>query len=478
MLQRPHILLFVFSMLSLTSMWGQRIAISDEVQLRNDISYDILGRYDDRILLFRDKANKQEIQFFDDQMRFRNSKELELEDRRVIMLGVTRHPEFFSLIYYYRRKNNLYIAVQQFDGKAQPIDTVHVVKVQENIFLMPDYKMTISEDRSKVAIFSSDREREMDIFVVDLLHFGLIGEHTLLFDDVILRRDFRSIEVSNQGLVSIILEKDNTVFKASDHLLKLFLLNPMTDQITSSDIPVTDRVTVDLHFQWDNINQCVVGAGLYSERSFDRSQGFFSMRYCLSDDAIYMQFHPFTEDILVDIYGKTVEERRGVDEVEVQDILLREDGGMILIGEIKKEFARRSFYGDRPYASAGYGYLSDYQYEDLILYSIQPNGDQQWATVLHKKQYSHDDEAIYSSYFIFKNPSKVRLVFNDEISKENTVSEYVIRGNGEMLRNSLFNTEYQHLQLRFRDAVQISSTEFVVPSQRQLRLNLVKVDYR
>lgn len=94
MLHRPHILLFLFLILSTTRMWGQRISISDDVQLRNDISYDILGRYDDRILLFRDKANKQEIQFFDDQMRFRNSKELELEDRRVIMLGVTRHTDF------------------------------------------------------------------------------------------------------------------------------------------------------------------------------------------------------------------------------------------------------------------------------------------------------------------------------------------------------------------------------------------------
>ncbi|MCB0657040.1 MAG: hypothetical protein KDC57_12935 [Saprospiraceae bacterium] len=458
--------------------FSQRISISDEVQLHNDISYDILGRYDDRILLFRDKVNKQEIQFFDDQMRLRNSKELELEDRRVIMLGVTRNPDFFSLIYYYRRKSNLYIAVQQFDGKAQPIDTMRIVKVLENVFLMPDYKMTISEDRTKVAIFSSDREREMDVFVVDLIHFGLLGEQTLLFDDVILRRDFRSIEVSNEGMVCIILEKDNTVFKSADHLLKTFFLNPLTKEITSLDIPVTDRITVDMHFQWDNENLCLAGAGLYSDRSFDRAQGFFSLRYCLNDASIAMQFHPFTEDILVDIYGKTVEEKKGIEEVEVQDILLREDGGMILIGEIKKEFARRSFYGDRPYASSGYGYLSDYQYEDLILYSIQPNGDLQWTSVLHKKQYSHDDEAIYSSYFVFKNPSKVRLVFNDEISKENTVSEYVLRGNGEMLRNSLFNTEYQRLQLRFRDAVQISSTEFIVPSQRQLRLSLVKVDYR
>ena len=47
-----------------------------------------------------------------------------------------------------------------------------------------------------------------------------------------------------------------------------------------------------------------------------------------------------------------------------------------------------------------------------------------------KKQYSQDDNAIFSSFFLFQNPRELRFLFNDDIKTENTVSEYIITGSG------------------------------------------------
>ena len=76
-----------------------------------------------------------------------------------------------------------------------------------------------------------------------------------------------------------------------------------------------------------------------------------------------------------------------------------------------------------------------------------------------------------------KTPKALRLLFNDEIKYENTVSEYVLKGNGGKDRNSVLNTSYQKLQLRFQDALQVSSNEILIPSERRSRLRLVKVVY-
>ena len=84
---------------------------------------------------------------------------------------------------------------------------------------------------------------------------------------------------------------------------------------------------------------------------------------------------------------------------------------------------------------------------------------------------------MYSSYFLFKTPDKLRLLFNDEIRQENTVSEYTIRGNGYYKRKSVFSTDYQRLRLRFRDAVQVAYNECIVPSERNSRLNLVRIRF-
>ena len=62
----------------------------------------------------------------------------------------------------------------------------------------------------------------------------------------------------------------------------------------------------------------------------------------------------------------------------------------------------------------------DYFYEDLFVLAFYPDGNLHWNTILHKKQYSQDDEGVFSSYFLFKTPAFLRLIFNDEIKFENT----------------------------------------------------------
>jgi hypothetical protein len=76
-----------------------------------------------------------------------------------------------------------------------------------------------------------------------------------------------------------------------------------------------------------------------------------------------------------------------------------------------------------------------------------------------------------------ENPSRLRLIFNDEIRNENTVSEYILQGNGLSKRSSVMSTDYQRLKLRFQEAIQVASNQIIVPSERNSRLNLVKITY-
>ena len=96
---------------------------------------------------------------------------------------------------------------------------------------------------------------------------------------------------------------------------------------------------------------------------------------------------------------------------------------------------------------------------------------------MHKKQYSQDDDAAFSSYFLLKTPSALRVIFNDEAKYETTVSEYVLTGSGEADRNAVMSTESQKLRLRFRDAVQVAANELIVMSESRSKLKLVRVTY-
>jgi len=76
-----------------------------------------------------------------------------------------------------------------------------------------------------------------------------------------------------------------------------------------------------------------------------------------------------------------------------------------------------------------------------------------------------------------KTPAALRVIFNDEIKQSNTVSEYIVSGNGSFEHNTVMNTERKELSLRMRDAVQVAANEIIVPSERRNRLKLVKIVY-
>jgi len=241
-----------------------------------------------------------------------------------------------------------------------------------------------------------------------------------------------------------------------------------------------EKMTFDMLFEYDNLNDNIVGAGLYSEKNRGRATGYFFLKVSANDtDKIDLDFKPFKDKFVSDFLGKRIKDNKGIPETVVKDIVLRRDGGVIMIAERNKLLerqmspsARGSYIGED-----GRGYIVDYHFEDIMMISMHPDGETHWETILPKRQYSQDDDAIFSSFFLLKTPTALRLLFNDDIKYENTVSEYVIRGNGEYDRNSVLSTFNQKIQLRFQDALQVAAKTLVVPSERKSKLRLVKVDF-
>ena len=52
-----------------------------------------------------------------------------------------------------------------------------------------------------------------------------------------------------------------------------------------------------------------------------------------------------------------------------------------------------------------------------------------------------------------------------------------MKGSGELDRNSVLSTDDQRIQLRFSEALQVGSREFVVPSVSRSKMKLIRVKY-
>lgn len=473
-----QILLLVLSA-SLTQ--AQKVTVSDEITLRNDLSYDLVGKIDSNFILFRDRGTKFEARIYDQELKLKSDKEITLADRNCNVFASLATPNSFFVFYGFRHRGDFYMQADQMDGNCNIISS-DTIKVFENVLLNPNIRFARSEDRTKIIFFTDEKDHEMAVVLFDLTSKKTIYDRKIYFKETYLKDDFRSLLVTNKGDMILILEKNNYRSKKDKHVFEIHRFYPNTEVAQLFIVPVFRFVSFHSKFVYDNVNKQLIGGGVYSQKNLTRAEGVYYLRHTLesgSEEKIttYAFQSKFDEEIT-----RRSKDKNEFSQLEVSEIALHQDGGALLIMEIKKEYERRSAYGSgRNLSLPGGGYrnpmLVDYYYEDMALFSINAEGNLLWTDILHKKQYSHDDEGIFSSFFLFKNPSRLRLVYNDEISSENTVSEYVVQGDGKYQRKSVLSTEYVRLQLRFKDAVQVGPSAFIVPSQRALRLNLVKIEY-
>ena len=86
---------------------GQKVTVSDEIQLRNDLSYDLVGKVDSLVVLFRDRGNKYEIKTFDNNLKHKEDIEINLSDKGCTILATIPRDTSFFVMYSYRSRGCL-----------------------------------------------------------------------------------------------------------------------------------------------------------------------------------------------------------------------------------------------------------------------------------------------------------------------------------------------------------------------------------
>jgi hypothetical protein len=456
---------------------AQQALVSDPISIRNDYGYELIGRMRDRVLLFRDKYDQFEVQAFDMNMRLSWNKELDDLGRHGIqILMVVGGKNDFSVIFKQRRKGHTLLRLHKYDPGANLIDSMTVKDYGENVFTPPILEVLKSEDRNVVVVYNN-----ADRLLLDAICFRL-DKMTVMWDKLIhYEYDFsenglEGLVVNNNGELFMIAEFNNRKSKIEDHEYRIIHVQSDMDEVIQ--IPMPEFLTNRVQFVYDNQNQRLVGAGLFSDRNRERSKGTFFIKISTGPEQTFLlNYEPFDDKFISILRQKDVEDdNKGITDADVVQLILRQDGGVLLFSELHHEIQRGASAG-RGFWRDGMRMVVDYYYDDLFVVAIQPDGKAQWKTVLHKKQYSQDDEGTFSSFYAMRASDKIHVLFNDEIKYESTCSEYLLSPVGGFDRNSLINTVGQSLRLRFRDALQLNTNECLIPSEFRNKLKLVLLRY-
>jgi hypothetical protein len=459
---------------------AQEVIQSEEINIRNHLSYHIIGQIEDVLLLYQDKGYEREIVSFDKDMVKLSARTPSFEKKKAFVLDLSsKSDSVFHIIYGYKDKAEDILRINTYNKLVEIVDST-LISASESVQYYAPYQTTFSDDQSKIAIYKIYNNEEIKLIIYDIVNKETLIDETYELKGALLEQDLMQTLLSNNGEFWLLFEHHNNRNKKENHFIEVYTIKSQYADMDHFVISLSNVLSTDLFLSYDDVGKRLGLFGLYSEKSYESADGFFYLNERVDQiQNSSVHFVKISDNIISDLYGKDARSKENIDNFVVADVVWRADGGVLMILEMSFDYYRRPNYSSfeqtdnyRPRS------WTNHLNEDMIMFSISPESKLEWSKVMYKRQRSQDDQGIYSSFFTFRTPSRLRVLFNDEIKSNNTVSEYILDSYGRFKRNSLLSTEYQNLRLRIKDAVQISSTELLVPSQRSGFLSLVKIDYR
>lgn len=450
--------------------YSQQIKVSEPIDITEEVDYKIIARYQDQVLLYRQTDSKIFIQsFLDSDLKSNWTKNISFERKDIKAIRIIPNKETFTILYYFQQRGYTWVRGKEFDTNAQEISDFDIAKFEE-LYYIHEENLENSQDKSHLLIYCMNMDNTLEVVNFDIANKKQHWHKKLQFPKINHYRDFQQLLVNNSGEVFVFYNQNNTPSKRQQHQ---FVVHKISTDFKSSShlIPFPDYISYDLNVQYDERNQKLVAAGLYSTQNAG-ANGIFYFNTNL-ENTPSIQISEFDEIFMRSLTGDKKKKINGIQNFNLCPLVLRKDGGVLLVAE--QRFAYQSSFQSTDEQNVT---DADYLYENILLASIHPSGKVYWKDVLHKSQSSENDEARYSSFFALKTNSNIRFLYNNDITWDTSIFEYVVSGDGEIQRNVIAHQQIKNGILpELSNGVQLSASEIIALSERDQKLRLLKINY-
>lgn len=453
---------------------AQELQTTTPERLSNEIThFDILGKVNGNILLFKYGRNYFEVNAFDSEdLDLSFSKEIRFKHKRANMLELILTNNG-ALAFYSVRQNgehNLMVQPldQQFKLKGEPLIVNKTDK--KNII----YRITHSANRNFYAAEIINRvgtiNQEIEVFVLDK-NLTKIGNITIQNEN---GWRFKESLLGLNGELFLVSDRKQTGLFADESLIRSIKINALINGVAEENVlNEQNRLFTDFKSKLDLVNSELIIAGIFNKSTNDTPDGYFYTRLAYADSLAFntkraITFEEFPQNFRFQTTRKTLlGQRNRLDELVIREIVPRSDGGAILIGELYNEITSNNIatpniqtdlFAGRPMQT------ESFNYDDMVALCIAPNGDLEWTEVLRKAQYSEDDSGHFSSFGIMNFKNSIELLFNEEIEYITPVRSFQLSKGGSADINTLFSSDKYDILMSPRHAKQVAKNEIVIPA--------------
>lgn len=479
--------LLVLTLLAASPASAQTISYSIPKKLSAKTpDFRILGKNKEGTLIYK-YGKEHVVEAFSSNMNVRWSKTLSFKRAVSDVRRIVIYPEKTLAFYLSADKGFTTLLVEKWNSKFQAetdaitLDTVKTEKFEVESLV----RVAPSQNQSKIVsyypVFGENNSDYLRMTLVDA-DLKILLKKNIPITEGEKALKLRKVFPDNDGNVFILLEDEAKAKKKEvvPNAFRIKMVEKETGTVKDINFDFQRPVFKKLYLEVDNVNKNLIATGLYTDDVGEEAQGYFYCAYDLdSNRLVANQYVKFSSEIIFEVTGKdTSKNVSGFYSFEVYDLILRFDGGAIIVAESRfnteESMQVPSF---TPTIGPSFRTISISYYNDVMLISVKPDGTLEWSQVLKKKQISEDDEGFFSSYLMATTAGKLHFIYNEEIYHKTSVSDYVINKYGQFEREYLFNAGDKNVMLTPKLGKQISSNEVLIPSYKRSYLSFVKLTY-
>ena len=479
---------------------------SDDVR---DMSFDIIGKMNGNILVYKTASNQHYICVYDAEMKQVDRFKLDYLTERVYNVSFVQYPEFAYLFYQYQKRSIIYCMAVKLDASGNKmgypiqLDTTDSREVQNNKI----YSFVQSADKQKIQFFKINTTNSNVHQITTLLFDKSLNLINKSSEAVPMRERnsfLTSFEIDNNGRFAFIKAIGTS---GNDNISQLVLI---TKEAASSvfnyhNLSKQENVYLDeIKLKVNNSNSQYIITSFFSNKRRGDVQGIYvsiwdnnTNKEKLSTTVVFD--NDFRNDAKGDASTKTA-----FDDFFIKDIITKKDGGFLLTSQCEYSSSHgnngnlnrwdymnnSSYYGTGSYYSFGSpNYYSSpwnrfgnnynitrYYSDNIAIISLDSTAKLQWSNVIRKSQFDDNTEA-YIGYGMFNAGNQLKFLFNVLEKRQQMLNEQSITPDGQIIRSSTLRGLDKGFDFMPRNAKQVGAKQIIVPCMLRSSLCFAKIDY-
>jgi len=449
--------------------------------------FNVVGWSGDRLYTYRASKEGYFLDGFNDSMRLLATVALDFFPRKIYETQFVASDNGIIVLYQAVQSNWIVQYAAKLDNRARMMQkplALDSVKLGWMAETRQYYSSIVSADKSKILIYrvSSRKKNRITLSTIlfdkdlNVLSNGnpyIDASNDLAIDQSIL---------SNDGTLYIAAHPDNNYRKFYDDNW-VFKLDANGQQFHVTRVPVGNEFASSLYLKVNDVTNDLYVAAFYASGKSENMEGVLYGILSPTDTAFStFKMIPFDDELRNSSDERN--KKKAFDDFDVRKIIVKNDGGFILVAE-NYIIATRSYgYGSgigyyNYYNTGGYNNatVTEYHYGDIMVLNYDKDGSLKWKNFIRKDQNSTDDNGLFSSFALLNSGASLVFLYNDYTTSKSTLSLAAIDLDGNLQMKRMNPGRMANADWLPRSAKQTDSRELMVPVLRKDNISFARVAF-